>query len=57
MEEVLKRKEDLIKDLQGILKLKVCRRRNSAPNAPLGQGVKDALSIFIRFRRKRWVYS
>ncbi|OJH17346.1 dipeptidase PepV [Bacillus obstructivus] len=53
MEEVLKRKEDLIKDLQGILKIKsVLDEENSAPNAPLGQGVKDALQYLLDLGEK-----
>ncbi|MCI1591955.1 MULTISPECIES: dipeptidase PepV [Heyndrickxia] len=53
MEEVLKRKEDLIKDLQGILKIKsVLDEENSTPNAPLGQGVKDALQYLLDLGEK-----
>ncbi len=48
MDEVLKRKEDFIKDLQGLLQIKsVLDEENSTSEAPLGQGVKDALTYML----------
>ncbi|WP_047981872.1 dipeptidase PepV [Ornithinibacillus contaminans] len=53
MEEVQKRKEDFIKDLQGILQIKsVLDEENATPEAPLGQGVKDALQYMLDLGEK-----
>lgn len=48
MEEVLKRKDDFIKDLQGLLQIKsVLDEENASEDAPLGQGIKDALQYVL----------
>ncbi|GGA88663.1 dipeptidase PepV [Ornithinibacillus halotolerans] len=48
MDEVLTRKEDFIKDLQGLLKIKsVLDEENATEDAPLGQGIKDALQYML----------
>ncbi|MEN1968157.1 dipeptidase PepV [Lentibacillus sp. N15] len=48
MDEVLKRKEDFIKDLQGLLQIKsVLDEEGSTSDAPLGKGVKDALQYML----------
>lgn len=47
-EEVEKRKENLIQDTQSLLKIKsVLDEENTSPDAPLGQGVKDALDFML----------
>ncbi|MBU8790513.1 dipeptidase PepV [Oceanobacillus caeni] len=53
MEEVLKRKEDFIKDLQGLLRIKsVFNENDKNPEAPLGQGIKDALEYMLNMGSK-----
>ncbi|MFD1849834.1 dipeptidase PepV [Oceanobacillus bengalensis] len=53
MDEVLKRKDDFIKDLQGLLKIKsVLDEENTNADAPLGQGVKDALQYILDLGEK-----
>ncbi|MEW9677711.1 dipeptidase PepV [Lentibacillus sp. L22] len=53
MDEVLKRKEDFIKDLQGLLQIKsVLDEEDTTPDAPLGQGVKDALQYMLDIGEK-----
>jgi succinyl-diaminopimelate desuccinylase len=48
MDEVQKRKDDLIKDLQGLLQIKsVLDEENVTEEAPLGQGIKDALQFML----------
>lgn len=48
MEEVLKRKDEFIKDLQGLLQIKsVLDEENTSEDAPLGQGIKDALQYVL----------
>ncbi|GER66465.1 dipeptidase PepV [Weizmannia acidilactici] len=48
MDEVLKRKDDLIQDLQGILKIRsVLDEEHATDEAPLGRGVKDALQYML----------
>ncbi|MFC0301225.1 dipeptidase PepV [Virgibacillus soli] len=48
MEEVTKRKADLIKDLKGLLQIKsVLDEESKTADAPLGQGVKDALQYML----------
>ncbi|CAM3969322.1 dipeptidase PepV [Mesobacillus thioparans] len=51
--EVEKRKADLIKDAQDLLKIKsVLDEENSTPEAPLGEGVKEALDFMLRLGEK-----
>lgn len=53
MEEVLKRKANLIGDLQGLLKIKsVLDEENATPEAPLGIGVKEALQYLLDLGEK-----
>ncbi|NWN94617.1 MAG: M20/M25/M40 family metallo-hydrolase, partial [Bacillus sp. (in: Bacteria)] len=53
MEEVLKRKEDLIRDLQGILQIRsVLDEANATEEAPLGQGVREALQYMLDLGEK-----
>lgn len=53
MEEVLKRKEDFIKDLQGLLQIKsVLDEEHATADAPLGQGIKDALQYMLDLGEK-----
>ncbi|KHD85936.1 dipeptidase PepV [Heyndrickxia ginsengihumi] len=53
MDEVLKRKEDLIKDLQGLLQIKsVLDEEHATDNAPLGKGVKDALQYVLNLGKR-----
>ncbi|RKQ34649.1 dipeptidase PepV [Oceanobacillus halophilus] len=53
MEEVVKRKEDFLKDLQGILQIKsVLDEEKVQPDAPLGQGIKDALEYMLNLGKK-----
>ncbi|MBS4202529.1 dipeptidase PepV [Lederbergia citrea] len=51
--EVDKRKEDLIKDLQGLLKIKsVLDEQNVTKDAPLGSKVKEALDYLLTLGEK-----
>lgn len=53
MDEVLNRKEDFMKDLQGLLQIKsVLEEDVATPDAPLGQGVKDALDYMLDLGKK-----
>jgi succinyl-diaminopimelate desuccinylase len=53
MEEVVKRKEDFIQDLQGLLQIKsVLDEDNATEEAPLGQGIKDALQYMLDLGEK-----
>ncbi|WP_068677327.1 dipeptidase PepV [Oceanobacillus sp. Castelsardo] len=53
MEEVLKRKDDFIKDLQGLLRIKsVLNENDKNPEAPLGKGIKDALEYMLDMGNK-----
>jgi succinyl-diaminopimelate desuccinylase len=53
MSEVEKRKEALIKDTQELLHIKsLLDEENSSPDAPLGQGVKDALDFMLNLGEK-----
>ncbi|EIJ79313.1 dipeptidase [Bacillus methanolicus PB1] len=53
MKEVDKRKDELIHDTQKLLKIKsVLDEENSTPDAPLGQGVKEALSFMLDLGEK-----
>jgi succinyl-diaminopimelate desuccinylase len=52
-QEVEKRKDDLIKDAQELLKIKsVLDEENSSPEAPLGEGVKEALDFMLQLGEK-----
>ncbi|KAB2334342.1 dipeptidase PepV [Bacillus mesophilum] len=51
--EVNNRKESLIKDTQGLLQIKsVLDEENAAKDAPLGQGVKEALDFMLTLGEK-----
>ncbi|MFD2208200.1 dipeptidase PepV [Virgibacillus halophilus] len=53
MEEVSKRKDAFIKDLQGLLQIKsVLDEEHATADAPLGQGVKDALQYMLDLGEK-----
>src|SRR5574342_1276992 len=53
MHEVEKRKEDLIKDTQGLLHIKsLLDEENTSPEAPLGKGVKEALDFMLNLGEK-----
>lgn len=53
MDEVAKRKDDFIKDLQGLLQIKsVLDEENATKDAPLGQGIKDALQYLLDLGEK-----
>ncbi|WP_018664030.1 dipeptidase PepV [Heyndrickxia acidiproducens] len=48
MDEAVKRKDQLIKDLQGLLKIKsICDEEHASDEAPLGPGVKAALQYML----------
>ena len=52
-QEVEKRQSDLIKDAQELLKIKsVLDEENSSPEAPLGEGVKEALDFMLQLGEK-----
>ncbi|WP_413308155.1 dipeptidase PepV [Bacillus sp. 1P10SD] len=53
MNEVEKRKEELIKDTQGLLHIKsLLDEENKSPEAPLGKGVKEALDFMLNLGEK-----
>jgi len=53
MKEVEKREADLIKDAQKLLKIKsVLDEENATPEAPLGEGVKEALEFLLQLGEK-----
>lgn len=53
MEEVLKRKEDFISNLQAILQIKsVLDEGNKTEEAPLGKGIKEALDFMLKLGEK-----
>lgn len=53
MSEVEKRKADLIKDTQGLLHIKsLLDEEHTSPEAPLGQGVKEALDYLLHLGEK-----
>lgn len=53
MKEVEKRESELIKDAQELLKIKsVLDEENAAPEAPLGEGVKEALDFLLNLGEK-----
>ncbi|WP_026908155.1 dipeptidase PepV [Paucisalibacillus globulus] len=53
LEEVLKRKDEFISDLQGLLRIKsVLDEENAKEDAPLGQGIKDALQYMLDLGEK-----
>lgn len=53
MSEVEKRKESLIKDTQGLLHIKsLLDEENTSAEAPLGQGVKEALDFMLNLGEK-----
>ncbi|MCP3741093.1 dipeptidase PepV [Rossellomorea sp. BNER] len=53
MEEVEKRKEDLLSDLQAFLQIKsVLDEENTSDQAPLGEGVKQALDYLLELGKK-----
>ncbi|MDR6122033.1 succinyl-diaminopimelate desuccinylase [Bacillus sp. SLBN-46] len=53
MNEVEKRKEELIKDTQGLLHIKsLLDEENTSPEAPLGKGVKEALDFMLNLGEK-----
>ncbi len=48
LKEVLKRKDDLINDLQGLLQIKsVLNEENATGEAPFGNGIKEALQYVL----------
>lgn len=48
MDEVVKRKDDFIKDLQGLLQIKsVLDEEGATVDAPLGKGIKEALQYML----------
>jgi succinyl-diaminopimelate desuccinylase len=52
-QEVDKRQADLIKDAQDLLKIKsVLDEENTSPQAPLGEGVKEALEFLLQLGEK-----
>ncbi|MCU9594204.1 dipeptidase PepV [Caldibacillus thermolactis] len=53
MDEVLKRKDDFIKDLQSLLQIKsVLDEENATEDAPLGPGIKEALQFLLDLGEK-----
>ncbi|MBM7585037.1 succinyl-diaminopimelate desuccinylase [Bacillus pakistanensis] len=53
MEEVEKRKEDLLSDLQAFLQIKsVLDEENTSERAPLGEGVRQALDYLLELGKK-----
>ncbi|MBT2217379.1 dipeptidase PepV [Virgibacillus dakarensis] len=53
MDEVLKRKDSFLKDLQGLLQIKsVLDEEHAQADAPLGQGVRDALQYMLGLGEK-----
>ncbi|MGG3560314.1 dipeptidase PepV [Neobacillus rhizosphaerae] len=53
MNEVEKRKEELIKDTQGLLHIKsLLDEENTSPEAPLGKGVKEALDFMLNLGKR-----
>lgn len=53
MKEVEKRESELIKDAQELLKIKsVLDEENATPEAPLGEGVKEALEFLLNLGEK-----
>ncbi|MEH7886052.1 dipeptidase PepV [Bacillus sp. JJ1609] len=53
MKEVEKREADLIKDAQDLLKIKsLLDEENATPEAPLGEGVKEALEFLLQLGEK-----
>jgi succinyl-diaminopimelate desuccinylase len=53
MKEVAKRKDELIDDTQKLLRIKsVLDEENGSPDAPLGKGVKKALSFMLELGEK-----
>lgn len=53
MDEVLKRKDDFIKDLQGLLQIKsVLDEENATEDAPLGPGIQEALQFLLHLGEK-----
>ncbi|MEH7331543.1 dipeptidase PepV [Neobacillus drentensis] len=53
MSEVEKRKDALIKDTQGLLHIRsLLDEENTTPEAPLGQGVKEALDYMLQLGEK-----
>lgn len=53
LDEVLKRKEELIGDTQKLLQIKsVLDENNASPDAPLGTGVKEALEFMLQMGEK-----
>lgn len=53
MDEVLKRKDDFIKDLQGLLQIKsVLDEENATEDAPLGPGIQEALQFLLDLGEK-----
>ncbi|MBT2692955.1 dipeptidase PepV [Bacillus sp. ISL-55] len=52
-QEVEKRQSDLIKDAQELLRIKsVLDEENTSPEAPLGEGVKEALDFMLQLGEK-----
>lgn len=53
MDEVIKRKDDFIKDLQGLLQIKsVLDEENATEDAPLGPGIQEALQFLLDLGEK-----
>ena len=53
MDEVEKRKDDLLKDTQNLLHIKsLLDEENTFPDAPLGKGVKEALDFMLTLGEK-----
>lgn len=51
--EAKKRKDDMIRDLQGLLRIKsVLNEQNQTEDAPLGKGVKEALDYMLLLGEK-----
>lgn len=58
LKEVHNRKEELIKDLQGLLNIKsVLDEENATEDAPFGQGVKDALLYMLELGERDGFHS
>ncbi|WP_335871324.1 dipeptidase PepV [Bacillus sp. 2205SS5-2] len=58
MEEVEKRKEDLLADVKSLLQIKsVLDEENATDLAPLGEGVKEALDFMLQLGEKDGFYS
>ncbi len=52
MDEVLKRKDELIQHTQELLQIKSVLDEKITENAPLGKGVKEALEYILKMGEK-----